>query len=329
MIVIHIFDKAWKSFAILLVLMVLLTLIPLGCANPKKVSTGDKLDIVATIFPPFDFARELGGEHVDVTMLLPPGVESHSYEPTPKEVVRIATCDLFIYNGGVSDSWVERLIQAAEIDSDKAVRMMDFVALVEESEDGVLEHDHDDHAHEIPHLHEFDEHIWTSPMNALLIAEGIYQKLIEIDPAHAKDYEENFTRYRTELRAIDEAFRDVIREGKRKEIIVADRFPLIYFTSEYELDYLAAFPGCAAETDPKPRTVSAIIEKVREEQIPYIFHIEFSNEKLADLIAEETGAQKLLFHTAHNVSKTELQEGISYLSIMRNNVESLKWGLDG
>ena len=121
----------------------------------------------------------------------------------------------------------------------------------------------------------------------------------------------------------------MIREGKRKEIIVADSFPLIYFTSEYELDYLAAFPGCAAETDPKPRTVSAIIEKVREEQIPYIFHIEFSNEKLADLIAEETGAQKLLFHTAHNVSKTELQEGISYLSIMRNNVESLKWGLDG
>ena len=115
MIVIHIFDKAWKSFAILLVLMVLLTLIPLGCANPKKVSTGDKLDIVATIFPPFDFARELGGEHVDVTMLLPPGVESHSYEPTPKEVVRIATCDLFIYNGGVSGSWVGSLYKPQKL----------------------------------------------------------------------------------------------------------------------------------------------------------------------------------------------------------------------
>lgn len=310
-------------------LAMIVALLPVGCAGTEKDDVREQLDVVATIFPAYDFAREIGAEHIDVTMLLPPGSESHTYEPTPKEVVRIATCDLFVYNGGVSDSWVERLLEAAEIDPNKALRMMDYVALVEESEDGVLEHEHDEHDHAIPHLHEYDEHIWTSPVNALLIAEGISQKLIEIDPDHASDYEKNFSDYEAALRDLDASFREVIREGKRKEIIVADRFPLIYFTSEYDLEYLAAFPGCAAETDPKPRTVSAIIEKVQEEQIPYIFHIEFSNEKLADLITSETGAKKLLFHTAHNVSKAELEAGTSYLSIMRHNVDNLKQGLDG
>lgn len=288
---------------------------------------GGRLDLVATLFPAYDFAREVGGDQVTVTLLLPPGAESHSYEPTPRDVTRIADCDLFIYNGGISDSWVERLLDAAGLDPDRTVRMMDYVELLEEAEEGILEDDHDDHD-PLPPLHAYDEHIWTAPLNALRISEGIAGRLAEADSRHAALYEANFDRYAGELRQLDDSFRTVIREGKRGEIMVADRFPLIYFTDAYGLDYTAAFPGCAAETDPKPKTVAGMITRVKEQGIPYIFHIEFSNEKLADLIAGETGARKLLFHTAHNVSKEELEAGVSYLSLMRQNAENLRLALE-
>ncbi len=313
--------------ALLFIFLFTGVLVAAGCdrSDGKRPETG-KLEVMATNFPPFDFARQVGGSHVAVSMLLPPGSESHTYEPSPKDLIRIKSCDLFIYNGGPSDAWVDRLLEAAEIDSAKTVRMMDYVTLIEEAEEGVLEsetHEDEDHSP----LHHYDEHIWTDPLNALLIAEGIAGGLEAADPPHAADYRANADRYAEELRALHETFRAIVEAGPRQEIIVADRFPLIYFTTAYGLGYTAAFPGCAAETDPKPRTVSAIIDKVREEEIPYIYHIEFSNEKLADLVAEETGAQKLLFHTAHNVSKEEIESGVTYLSIMKENAENLRKGL--
>ena len=312
-----------------LLLFFLLTsvLLAAGCGpSAGNGSQKGKLEVIATTFPPFDFARQAGGGHVQVSMLLPPGSESHTYEPTPKDLIRIKSCDLFIYNGGPSDTWVDRLLEAAEIDPAKTVRMMDYVSLIEEAEEGVLEaEEHEEES--LPHLHHYDEHIWTDPMNALRIAEGIAGRMEAADPGHAADYRANAGHYADQLRALDQTFKAIVEAGPRREIIVADRFPLIYFTTAYSLDYTAAFPGCAAETDPKPRTVAAIIERVREEGIPYIFHIEFSNQKLADLVAEETGAQKLLFHTAHNVSKEEIESGVTYLSIMEANAENLRKGL--
>lgn len=320
--------KAGRPIVLAVVLsLLLLAVFPLfGCASPKdRGHTEGKLDIIATTFPPFDFARQAGGEHVQVTMLLPTGSESHTYEPTPKDVIRISSCDLFIYNGGVSDTWVDRLLNAAEIQPEKTVRMMDFVSLIKESDEGVLQGG-DEHGHEA-HLHEYDEHIWTDPLNAIRITEGIADRLVAIDPDHADDYRVNLEKVRADYQDLDRTFREVVQSGSRGEIIVADRFPLIYFTTAYGLDFTAAFPGCAAETDPKPGTVAAIIERVRKDQIPYIYHIEFSNEKLADLVADETGARKLLFHTAHNVSRQEIEEGATYLSIMRGNAERLRKGL--
>ncbi|HZK29373.1 MAG TPA: metal ABC transporter substrate-binding protein, partial [Clostridia bacterium] len=210
-------------------------------------------------------------------------------------------------------------------------RMMDYVKLIEETEEGILD-DHDDHdeehSHEgVPHLHEYDEHIWTDPQNALRISEGIANWLSSTDTSHAEYYQGRMASYGDELRALDETFKQIVEQAPRREIIVADRFPLIYFTSAYGLDYVAAFPGCAAETDPKPRTVAAIIEKVRQDHIPYIFYIELSNRQLSGLIAEETGAQELLFHTAHNVAKEDFEKGVTYLEIMKQNAENLRRGL--
>ncbi len=317
-----------RGLPLAVLLLILLLTLTVACqTRGLQGEESDKLQVITTIFPPYDFVRQLAGREAQVSMLLPPGSESHTYEPTPKEVARIAQCDLFVYNGGVSDTWVENLLEAAEIDRDKTVRMMDFVQPLEEAEEGILDpgHDHDENA--IPHLHDYDEHIWTSPKNALLIVSGIADGLIQADPAHADLYRANLEDYRQELKALDQAFETIVKEGKRREIIVADRFPLIYFTTDYGLAYTAAFPGCAAESDPKPRTVAAIIDRVRAEKIPYIFYIEFSNEELADLIVEETGAEKLLFHTIHNVSKEDLDQGASYLSLMWQNAENLKRGL--
>lgn len=317
-----------RGLPLAVLLLILLLTLTVACqTRGLQGEESDKLQVITTIFPPYDFVRQLAGREAQVSMLLPPGSESHTYEPTPKEVARIAQCDLFVYNGGVSDTWVENLLEAAEIDRDKTVRMMDFVQPLEEAEEGILDpgHDHDENA--IPHLHAYDEHIWTSPKNALLIVSGIADGLIQADPAHADLYRANLEDYRQKLKALDQAFETIVKEGKRREIIVADRFPLIYFTTDYGLAYTAAFPGCAAESDPKPRTVAAIIDRVRAEEIPYIFYIEFSNEELADLIVEETGAEKLLFHTIHNVSKEDLDQGASYLSLMWQNAENLKRGL--
>lgn len=313
---------------LLVLSLTLILLVPACSKTDKDERGGDKLQLIATIFPPYDFARRLGGEAVEVTMLLPPGSESHSYEPSPKDLVRIAECDLFIYNGGVSDSWVDRLLEAAEIDPGKAVRMMDFVELLEESHEGILDHDHDHDEDPVPHLHAYDEHIWTSPKNALLISQGIADRLAVLDPDRAPFYRDRFDLYRQDLEDLDRTFQQIVEGAKRREIIVADRFPLIYFTTDYGLDYTAAFPGCAAETDPKPRTVAAMIDRVREEEIPYIFHIEFSDERLADLIVEETGARKLLFHTCHNVSKDDLAGGATYLSLMGRNADNLRKALN-
>ncbi|HHX30863.1 MAG TPA: zinc ABC transporter substrate-binding protein [Clostridiaceae bacterium] len=320
-----------RAIALLITFIIVVSFLLSACAAkaPEKGTDG-RLDIVTTIFPPFDFVRAIGGQEVDVMMLLPPGSESHTYEPSPREVVRIAECDLFIYNGGISDAWVERLIEAAEIYRGKTVRMMDFVSLLEESHEGILEDDDDHHDHDhsdIPQLHAYDEHIWTSPKNALLIAEGITDRMAASDPGREALYRTNLATLKEGLLGIDGEFRKIVEEAQVREMIVADRFPLIYFTSEYGLAYTAAFPGCAAETDAKPKTVAGIISRVQEESIPYIFHIEFSDEKLADLIAEETGAGKLLFHTAHNVSKDELEAGATYLSIMHDNTLRLKRGL--
>lgn len=361
-----------QRLSALVLALAVIVLVPGGCRlSGRDPAEKGKLSIVATIFPPYDFARQIGGEHVNVTLLLPPGSESHTYEPTPKEIVRIAEADLFIYTGGVSDTWVERLLDAAEIDRAKTVRMMDYVNALEESHEGILdrEADHHDHAdgaepagedhhegdgsseskvqdndghrdedaegsdheeeHGHGHEHGLDEHIWTSPVNALKIAEGIVSRLIAADKKHESDYRKNFDNLRHDLMELDKEFRAIRNEAKHPELIVADRFPLLYFASEYGFSYMAAYPGCAAETEPKPQTVAAMIEKVRSGKVAYVFYIEFSNQKLADLITAETGAGKLLFHSAHNVTMEEMKGGATYVSIMRANAENLRKALIG
>ena len=320
-----------KSLIYLIILCLALSLCACG-ETPAEIG-GEGLDIVCTLFPAYDFAREIAGEKAKVTLLVPPGSEAHSFEPTPQDIIRIENCDLLICNGGESEAWLEEILAGREKDIPSLV-MMDCVdALEEETKEGMqgVSHDHEHEEHdgheEHGHEEEYDEHVWTSPVNASLIVSALCERLCAIDPENSGFYRENTGRYQAELQKLDAAFRETVKNGKFDTLIFADRFPVRYFVEEYGLDYYAAFPGCADDTEPSARTVAFLIDKVRDEDIPAVLFIEFSNEKMADVICEDTGCEKLLFHSCHNVSADQLNAGTSYLELMRGNLESLKEAL--
>ena len=333
-------------------------------ATPLSVPAEKKLQIITMNFPAFDFARQVAGERAEVTLLLPPGVDAHSFEPSPRDVIAMQEADLLIYNGGIGENWISGMLKSMGTDAPAAIAMMDQVDTVqEELVEGMEDvphahshgdeddhddhddheheehgdhddHDHDDHEehgdHDHDHDHEereLDEHVWTTPNNAIKISRAILAKLSELDPAGRDSYQANFDRFEQELKALDQDFRALFAAAKRNTIVLGDRFPMRYFTNEYKLDYYAAFPGCAAETEPSARTIAFLMDTIRKEEIPVVFHIEFSNQKAANAIAAETGAKTLLLHSAHNVSSQEMAEGITYLSIMRQNLNTLKEAL--
>ena len=318
-----------KSLIFLVILCLFFSLC--ACGEAPAESGGEGLDIVCTVFPAYDFAREIAGEKANVTMLVPPGSEAHSFEPTPQDIIRIENCDLLICNGGESETWLEEILAGREKDIPSLI-MMDCVdALEEETKEGMqtTEHSHEEHDGHEEHEHEeeYDEHVWTSPVNASLIVSALCDRLSAIDPENGGFYRENAVRYQSELQKLDAAFRETVENGKFDTLIFADRFPVRYFVEEYGLDYYAAFPGCTDDTEPSARTVAFLIDKVRSEDIPAVMYIEFSNEKMADVICEDTGCEKLLFHSCHNVSAQQLKSGVSYLTLMWGNLESLKEAL--
>ncbi|HIR40731.1 MAG TPA: zinc ABC transporter substrate-binding protein [Candidatus Egerieicola pullicola] len=301
-----------------------------GCSVPAKQEEG--LSVVATIFPQYDFARQVMGSSDDLTMLLRPGQEVHSYEPTPQDIIAIQNCDLFIYVGGESDAWIEDVLEGMDTSHMVILSLMDLVDPLEEDTDSVLENP-EEHSHEdgeATHLHEeeYDEHVWTSPKNAMLITQAICDALCDIDPSNAQIYRQNTAAYLEQLEELDQDFREVIGSASRDTLIFGDRFPLLYFVREYGLNYYAAFPGCASETEPSAATVARLIDLVREEQVPVVYQIELSNGNIARSIADSSGAKVETFYTCHNITRDDFNAGETYLSLMERNVNSLKEALN-
>ncbi len=314
-----------KCLTILCACCLLVTLC--GCGSGPAQRGSGALSIVTTLFPACDFAAQVAGEHATVTLIVPPGAELHSFEPTAQDLLRIRSCDLFICNGGESEAWVEELLEGGDAPINTLVMLECVDALEEEIQEGMQEIHEDEHEDE-EEGPEYDEHVWTSPVNAQQLCRVIAQRLAELDPAYAADYEENCERYCDELQELDDAFRTVTQEAAHRTVVFADRFPVRYFVEEYGLEYFAAFPGCAEDTEPAAGTVAFLIDRVREDKLPAVFYIEFSNEKMADVICEDTGCDKLLFHSCHNVTADQFREGVSYLELMRGNVEALREALN-
>lgn len=312
-----------KFFAAMLAAVMIITIFS-ACAKSGNSSndSSDKLKIISTIFPSYDFARQVGGENVNVTMLLKPGTESHTYDPTPQDIIKIQDCDLFIYVGGESDEWVNDILNSNDRKPKKIIALMDCVDKVEEEIVEGMEEDGEDEEGEGDTI-EYDEHVWTSPVNASKISNKIADALKELDPKNEKNYEKNRLSYSRELSALDSSFKKTVDNSERKLIVFGDRFPFRYLADEYGLSYYAAFPGCSSETEPSASTISFLINKVKEKNIPVVFTIEFSNGKVADTICEDTGAKKLELHSCHNVTQDEFDNGVTYVSLMQQNVKNL------
>lgn len=306
----------------------------LGCCGCGKQAQqeDERLQVVCSLFPYYDFVRAIGGEYVSPSLLVPAGRETHSFEPTPLDVITVSRADVFLYNGGEGEYWVEEILGAAGEQIGLTVRMMDHIdALEEEIVEGMEGHGHNhDHDHEEDgHHHEitYDEHIWTSPVGAKELCRAICDALCQADSAHAADYRANLAAYLQELDRLDAAFREVTENAARCTLIFGDRFPLLYFCKTYGLDYRAAFHGCAGDTEPSLATLKYLIDKVRNEEIPVVYTIELSSRKIADAIAETTGARISQLHSCQNVTRKEFDEGATYLSLMWQNVDALKEGL--
>ena len=284
-----------------IITLILIVFCLTGCANHNQEK--DKVTIVTSNFPAYDFARQIAGNNANISLLLPPGAESHSFEPTPKDIITIQTSDLFICNGGESESWVNSLTETLDVEN--------IVQMTAYSENLYTDKG-------------YDEHVWCSPVNSIAISQAIYEELCIIDPDNINTYTENYSNYVKELTQLDLVFKNIINNSKTPTVVFADRFPAKYFTEEYNLNYFSAFPGCSEEAEPSAAVVASLIEKVRSEKIKGVFYIEFSNQKIADIICEETGCEKYLFHSCHNISKEEFNSGETYVSIMTKNAENLR-----
>ena len=325
--------KKFLSFALSL-FIVFTTLFTLtSCSSAKSESKNDsgKISVVTTIFPYYDFTRSIAGDKADIKLLLSPGSEPHSYEPSPSDIVAIENCDIFIYNGGESDEWVESVLDSIENKNMKVMRMMDYVDLLYEQSVDHDEHEHEDgdgDEHEHEHGEEYDEHIWTSVKNAEKLTNAIYDALCVSDFANKAAYSSNRDSYLSQLQAFDSEISDIVSNAKRNTVVFGDRFPFLYFVTDYSLEYECAFPGCSSETEPSISTVTHMIDFTRENKIPVVFYLEFSNGKVAKLISEDTGAKTMRFSSCHNVTKDEFADGATYISLMEQNANALKEALN-
>ena len=300
-----------------------------GCTPDQKSSASappkKKLQIVCTNFPSYDFAKHIVKDHGEVTMLVKPGMDIHSFSPSPKDLKAVADSDLLIYTGGDSDEWVGKVLDATGKKPGSVFRMMDAVKLTEEEHTEGMQSEGEAEKEKDP---EMDEHVWTAPANAIEIVKKLNTAISKLDGVHAKEYQKNTEAYTKELTDLDHSFRDVIDHADRKEIIVGDRFPFLYFVKEYGLTYYAAFPGCAKDTEADPKTIAFLIDKVKADQIPVIFHIELSNQQMSRSIAEATGAEERQLNSIHNVTQKDFDAGVTYVDLMRQNVKTLKEALN-
>ena len=341
-------DKVYISTVFILTLAI--GLFCAGCAKGGDVKgdatdvTDKKIKIAATLFPQYDFARQIAGEYADVTLLLPPGMESHSYDLRPADMIEIRESDMFIYTGKYMETWAQTIIDSLD-DSVMVVDVSEGITLEKEedyfvdehdhdADDGEHDHDHGDtddehHAHSHKgHSHEYDPHIWTSPVYAMQMVENIADALIAEDGEHAAEYRQRADEYIEKLKELDAAFRQVSSEAAHKTIFFGGRFAMTYFVREYGFDCVSAYHDCSAESEPSISSVMRMIDEIKESGATAVFYEELVDPKVARTIAEETGVKLLLLHSAHNVSREEYQSGVTYLDIMWQNVENLKEGLN-
>lgn len=293
--------------------------------NVKSESNEKKLNVITTLFPNYSFAKAIA-PNADVKLLLPPGADSHSFEPTPDDIISLQNADMVVYTTKHMEEWFEKTIDAIELDQNKIVMAAKDIKLKKNKHN----HGHEDEevCDVCGHVHAYDPHVWTNPVMAKKMAENIYNKFVEIDADNKEEYTKNCNALIKELDDIDSEIREIVKTGKRDEIFFGSRFAMSYFVREYDLDVHSVYDNCTSHSEPNPKEMADIIEEMKEENIPVIFYEELIDPKLANQIAEETGAKAMLMHSCHNLSKEDFDNGKTYVEIMKENAEALKAALN-
>lgn len=301
-------------------------------AESSSSGSGNKLKIVATIFPEYDWTREILGDRlkdVDLTLLLDNGTDLHSFQPAVKDIMKVSSCDLLIYVGGESDQWIEDALKSAANPDMKTINLMetlkDFIK-EEETVEGMQEKHH---SHEEDEK-EYDEHVWTSLRNASAAAEVIADTLAELDPENSDIYKENLRSYQGELSSLDNEYQKTVDQSTHKTLLFADRFPFRYLVDDYGISYYAAFSGCSAESEASFKTITFLAEKVDELGLKEVFTIEKSDDRIAETVIENTRDkdQKVaVLNSMQSITSEEIADGTTYLSIMEDNLKVLKAAL--
>ena len=340
-----------KKITVLLLALFMLVSALAGCGKQNDTNQTDKLSIVTTIFPEYDWVREILGDKADnaeITMLLDNGVDLHSYQPTADDIVKISDCDLFIYVGGESDEWVEDALRNAANRNMKVINLLEVLGdsvKTEEIVEGMQEeeHEHEDaeeHEHEDAHAHEdaeeheheeeTDEHVWLSLKNAKMLVRVISKALQELDPDNKDIYAANADAYVKKLSALDAEYQAAVDAASNKTILFGDRFPFRYLVDDYGLRYYAAFVGCSAETEAGFETISFLAKRVDEWKLPCVLTIEGAQHKIAETIVQNTTTKNQKVLTMDSMQSTTTQDvknGTTYLSVMEKNLSVLKEAL--
>jgi len=295
-----------------------------GCSAYNPPQKGDRLSIVCSIFAPYDFARQIAGDRAEIKMLLPTGVESHSYEPTPRDIIELQNADVFFYVSEHTEAWVTQIIESVSDSEVKITELAEELGL----EINGHEHEHHHDEHEEHEEGETDEHIWTNLETATDMIGCMAEKMGELDPENADYYKENASAYSEKILALRDDIQELVNTSKRREIVSGSRFAMKNFTHEFGIEFTAAFDSCVDNTEPSASVMAEIIDKIQTDNIPVIFYEELTEPKIARAVSAETGAEMLLLHSCHNISSDELKRGETYLSLMRQNYNNLKEALN-
>lgn len=292
----------------------------LSCNGIKKEDDDKKIYIVTTLFPLYDFAKNIGKDKVKVELLLPPGVEAHSYEPKPEDILKIHKADIFIYTGKYMEPWAEKIIKSVD---NKKLIVIDASMGINE----VIEHEsHEDRGHR--HDGKIDPHIWLDFDNAKIMVDNILAGIVSADELNKKFYEENASFLKETLRKIDQDYRNGLSSCKTRYFFHAGHFAFGYLAKRYNLEYISAYPGLSPEEEPTPRRVGEMVQKIKKYKVKYIFYEELTIPRIANVLSKETGVTLLRINSAHNLSKEDLGKGTTYINIMENNLRQLRIGLE-
>jgi len=307
-------NSNFMGFPSIIILLLVISLIMISCENKTaRITGGKRLKVVTTLFPLYDFAKHVGKQRADVTLLLPPGVESHSFEPKPKDILTIHEADIFVYTGKFMEPWVKDILKGI---GDKG-------PLVVDSGKGIVFTDENNNSE-----YRIDPHIWLDFSKAQKMVDNILEGFLKRDPENSSFYSENAMEYKKKLNKLDKRYKDSLSSCKKKVLIHGGHFAFGYLAKRYNLKYISAYKGFSPDAEPTPGNLIELIGNLKKYNVKYIFYEELVFPKIAEVISTETGAKLLLFHGAHNVTREDLIQGVTFIFLMEQNLKNLMTGLE-